>query len=173
MMVRLARQMDAPHNIRRPAFVAESTLGKLAKWLRLAGFDTRYDDSPPDWRRLRAFAEAEDRVVLSRTRRVIGRLREGQGLLIRFDAPVEQMRQVITYYHIRPGDLEPLSRCLRCNTRLRPADRAQLQNAVPDYVRQHHVRFMSCARCGNIYWPGSHSSRMADQIQRWFDSDVA
>jgi uncharacterized protein with PIN domain len=162
-------QMDRSRKFRRPAFVAECTLGKLAKWLRLAGFDTLYDTPPPQWRRLRAYAEAENRMVLSRTREVIERLKKDQGLLIQFDAPIEQIRQVIKHYHIRPGDLEPLSRCSRCNNRLRPADEAHLQKAVPDHIRQHHARFSMCVQCGRVYWPGTHSSRMAILFQRWFE----
>lgn len=165
----LKKQMDRPCGLRRPDFVAESTLGKLAKWLRLAGFDTLYDTLPPDWRRLRACADAEQRIVLSRTRRVIARLDPARGLLIQFDAPIDQMRQVIKYFDIRQSDLEPLSRCSRCNNRLRPAAESHLQNAVPDFIRQHHVRLMMCAQCGRIYWPGSHRSRMADLFHRWFE----
>jgi uncharacterized protein with PIN domain len=168
-MDRHAKQMGRPRDWRRPAFVAESTLGKLAKWLRLAGFDTLYDAPPPDWRRLRARAEADNRVVLSRTRQVIGRLKAEQALLIRYDAPIDQVRQVIKYFHIRPGDLEPLSRCSRCNNRLRPADGADIQNAVPDYIRQHHVRFSMCAQCNRVYWPGTHSLRMASLFEHWFE----
>jgi uncharacterized protein len=161
--------MDRPSDWQKPAFVVESTLGKLAKWLRLAGFDTLYDNPPPHWRRLRAYAEAENRVVLSRTHRVIERLKQEQVLLIQSDVPIEQVRQVINYFNIRPGDLAPLTRCSRCNSRLRPADGAHLQNAVPDFVRQHHVRFMMCVHCGRFYWPGTHSSRMADLFERWFE----
>jgi uncharacterized protein with PIN domain len=160
--------MGRPRDLPRPSFVAECTLGKLAKWLRLAGFDTLYDPLPPQWRRLRACAEAENRVVLTRTRRVIGRLEAGRGLLIEFDAPIDQVRQVINYYHIRPGDLKPLSRCSRCNTLLRPPEGAHHLNAVPDYIRQHNVRFMRCVQCGRIYWPGTHSFRMAGFFERWF-----
>ncbi|MEJ2660111.1 MAG: Mut7-C RNAse domain-containing protein [Desulfobacteraceae bacterium] len=144
-MDRNPKQMDRPSDWQKPAFVVESTLGKLAKW------------------------EAENRVVLSRTHRVIERLKQEQVLLIQSDVPIEQVRQVINYFNIRPGDLAPLTRCSRCNSRLRPADGAHLQNAVPDFVRQHHVRFMMCVHCGRFYWPGTHSSRMADLFERWFE----
>ena len=163
-----AKQMGRPCDWRRPTFVAESTLGKLAKWLRLAGFDTLYDTRPPDWRRLRVYAAVERRVVLSRTRHVIGRLTAEQGLLIRYDVPLDQVRQVVRYFHIRPGDLEPLSRCSRCNSRLGPADRAHLQNMVPDFIRQQHVRFSMCTLCSRVYWPGTHSARMAGLFEQWF-----
>jgi uncharacterized protein with PIN domain len=167
-MDRFTEQMDRPRDLRRLAFVAESTLGRLAKWLRLAGFDTLYDTLPPQWRRLRACALAGNRVVLTRTRHVIGRLEAGRGLLIEFDAPIEQVRLVLDHYQIRRGDLEPLSRCSRCNTVLRPAQGRHLLGTVPDYVRQHHKHFMMCVRCGRIYWPGTHCSRMAGLIERWF-----
>jgi uncharacterized protein with PIN domain len=156
--------------IPQPAFVAESTLGKLSTWLRLAGFDTLYDPLPPNWRRLRGFADSENRKVLSRTQRVMRQLAVGQGLFIRFDAPIEQMRQVIRYFHIRRNDLRPLTRCSRCNYWLQPADQAHIQNGVPDFVRERYERFMICSRCGRIYWPGTHSSRMADLFERWFCS---
>jgi uncharacterized protein with PIN domain len=168
-MDRQAKHIGRPREWQRPAFVAESTLGKLAKWLRLAGFDTLYDTPPPDWRRLRARAKADNRVVLSRTHQVIGRLKAEQGLLIRHDAPIDQIRQVISYFHIGPGDLDPLSRCARCNCRLQPADEAHLQNAVPDFIRQHHVRFRMCAQCHRVYWRGTHSSRMASLFEHWFE----
>jgi uncharacterized protein len=151
-----------------PAFVAESTLGRLAKWLRLAGFDTRYDRLPPAWRRLRGYAIAENRIVLTRTLRVAERLVAGQGLLIRFDAPMAQVRQVMKYFNVGRRDLKPLSRCSRCNQRLQSADQAHLQTGVPDFIRQRHERFLVCNQCGRIYWPGTHSARMEDLFDQWF-----
>jgi uncharacterized protein len=165
--------MDRSRDIQQPAFVAESTLGKLARWLRLAGFDTLYDTPQPDWRRMRALADAEKRVVLTRTRGVFERLKAEQRLLIQFDAPIEQVRQVIRQFDIRRSDLKPFSRCSRCNSRLGPTDEAHLQNAVPDFIRQRHRRFTMCAQCGRIYWPGTHSSRMAGLFERWFAPDLA
>jgi uncharacterized protein len=155
--------------VTQPAFVADSTLGRLAKWLRLAGFDTRYDPLPPDWRRLREYVVVENRKVLTRTRRVMERFVAIQGLLIRFDAPIEQVRQVMNYFNISRNDLRPLSRCSRCNRRLQTVDRTYFQNAVPDFVRQRHTRFLMCGQCGRIYWPGTHSTRMTNLFERWFE----
>jgi uncharacterized protein len=154
------------------AFVAESTLGRLAKWLRLAGFDTRYDPLPPEWRRLRGYAITENRIVLTRTLRVAKRLVAGQGLLIRFDAPIAQVRQVVKYFNIGRRDLKPQSRCSRCNRWLQLPDQAYLQAGVPDFIRQRHERFLACNQCGRIYWAGSHSARMEGLFDRWFSSDT-
>jgi len=161
--------MPAQHHTNLPAFVAECTLGKLAKWLRLAGFDTLYDIKPPDHRRLAKYAQTQDRLVLSRTQRVISHLDAAQGLFIQFNAPIDQLRQVMRDLDIQRRDLRPLSRCSQCNCALGQTDQENLQFAVPDYVRQCHERLSMCARCGRVYWPGSHSTRMLAFMDRWFE----
>jgi len=160
--------MYAYHHPKLPAFVAECTLGKLAKWLRLAGFDTLYDSTPPDFRRLMRLGHPRNYVVLSRTQSVIRHLEATQGVLIQFDDPIDQVRQVIRHFNIRRSDLMPLSRCSYCNRLLRPANQESLQSAVPDYVRQRHERFRMCDQCQRVYWPGTHGARMLALIERWF-----
>jgi uncharacterized protein len=161
-------QMSKHRQAKLPAFVAECTLGKLAKWLRLAGFDTLYDSMPPDFRRLIRLGHSRNYVVLSRTQSVIRHLEATQGILIQFDDPMDQMRQVIRHFNIRRRDLMPLSRCSHCNCLLRPADQENIQSAVPDYVRQRHERFLMCDQCYRVYWPGTHGTRMLALIERWF-----
>ena len=161
--------MSTQHQPKLPAFIAECTLGKLAKWLRLAGFDTLYDMMPPDFRRFIRFGHTRNRVVLSRTRSVIRHLEATQGVLIQFDAPIDQVRQVIRHFDIRRSDLMPLSRCSYCNCLLRSADQETLQFAVPDYVRQRHKCFFMCDQCLRVYWPGTHGARMLALIDRWFE----
>ncbi len=161
--------MPVSHPINLPAFVAECTLGKLAKWLRLAGFDTLYDIEPPDHRRLVKYARTQNRLVLSRTQRVISHLEAAQGLLIQFNAPIDQIRQVMRDLGIDRRDLRPLSRCSQCNYPLRAAVQENLRDAVPDYIRHHHERFLMCPQCRRIYWPGTHAARMLALIDRWFE----
>lgn len=162
--------MPAQQDTTLPAFVAECTLGKLAKWLRLAGFDTLFDIKPPDHRRLANFAQTQNRLVLSRTQSVISHLAAAQGLLIKFNAPIDQLRQVMRHCDIQRRDLRPLSRCSQCNYPLGTADQKNLRGAVPDYIRQQHERFLMCHKCGRVYWPGTHSVRMVAFIDRWFEA---
>jgi len=160
--------MPTQRQAKLPAFLSECTLGKLAKWLRLAGFDTVYDSMPPDFGRLIRYGHISNRVVLSRTQSVIRHLEETQGVLIQFDAPIDQVRQVIRHFDIRRRDLMPLSRCSYCNCLLQPVDQANLQSAVPDYVRQRYQRFLMCDQCHRVYWPGTHGARMLAFIDLWF-----
>jgi uncharacterized protein with PIN domain len=153
----------------KPAFVAESSLGKLVKWLRLAGLDTRFDPLIPDFQRLQHWAEAEGRTVLTRTQRIFCRLPEHHRLLIQSDLPVAQIRQVLSHFKLHRSDLEPLSRCICCNQLLQPIEKARLPGDIPEYIRFAHDQFRTCVRCRRIYWSGTHSARALAQLGRWFE----
>ena len=159
--------LEQQHRI-LPAFVADCTLGKLAKWLRLAGFDTLYDKKPPDFWRIVKSAQSQDRFILSRTQRVIRHLKDTQGIFIESNDPVQQARQVIRYFNIQRTDLRPMSRCSRCNLELQAAEPEQIRSIAPDYIRQSHEKFQMCRRCLRLYWPGSHGNRIAAKIDSWF-----
>lgn len=153
-------------------FVADSTLGRLAKWLRLLGFDTEYDTEPPDPYRLMALRSGS-RLVLTRSPGVYDQLVDCPALLIRSEDPQKQIRQSIDDLKIRWGEIRPFSRCTVCNTVVRLLSRADAAGQVPDYVFQHHTRFHQCPRCSRIYWPGSHCRHWLDITQQWFGKSSA
>jgi uncharacterized protein len=150
-------------------FLLDSTLGKLCRQLRMAGFDCRYDDGIPDARRLRAISAKEARIILTRARRVGRRLADERVVLVRDNDPGAQMQQVVRHLGIDRGDLRPMSRCLRCNLALIEIPKESLTGRVPEYVLHHHATFRGCRLCGRIYWPGSHAQRMQARLAGWFD----
>ncbi len=165
--------MDSSHlkpSLERPRFLAESTLGRLAKWLRLAGFDAAYDPCRPEAERLACLCWQQQRIVLTRTQAVRNQLDEGEALYIRFNAPLEQIRQVIDELALSRQDLKPLTRCARCNNTLQDASEVGWQQGIPDHVLQVHKRFKHCAVCDRYYWPGSHVSRWLAFMNQWFVS---
>jgi uncharacterized protein len=134
----------------------------------MAGFDCRYDDRIPDAGRLRDISAKEDRIVLTRTRRVGRRLRAEQTVLVSDNDPMAQMRQVVRQLGINRSDLCPMSRCLCCNQALAEIPKEDLTGRVPDYVLHHQPKFRYCRQCGRIYWSGSHARRMLALLERWF-----
>lgn len=150
-------------------FVAESTLGRLAKWLRLAGFDTLYDPHPPDAHALDRLAQQGRRTILTRTRRIQDRLGDEKVVLIAGNDPADQVRQLVHEMGWRPEDLKPLSRCARCNHLLRDVTKADVQHRVPEYVLLIHEAFQRCPGCRRIYWQGSHATRWLTWITQWFE----
>jgi len=148
-------------------FAAEPTLGKLAKWLRILGFDTCYE--PGFSTKKTMDSGRKNRILLTRTERVRdGRLPQ-EFIFITSNIPFEQLREVIDTLGIIYTDTRPFSRCIRCNTRIQPVDKDSVRGDVPDFIWQTRDIFQVCGRCRRIYWPGSHTERSHDIIMRLFD----
>jgi uncharacterized protein len=144
-------------------FLAEKTLGRLVTWLRILGFDTVCDTDKPE-----IAGNAETRIRLTRTQQVAKTLRNERMIFIISNDPVEQLRQVIEHLDIAEQDIQPFSRCLRCNTRTEEIEKDAVKGSVPDYIFEIHDRFRACRRCEKIYWPGSHTARSLDKIRKLF-----
>ncbi len=140
--------------------LADGMLGRLAKWLRLLGYDTAYDNAATDPALARR-ARAEGRVLLTRDHELAAR-RGLRTLLIRSQVLEEQVREVQD--GLGPPPHPALSRCAVCNSMLEPASSTQVADRVPPYVLRTHAEFRRCPGCGRVYWPGSHLQAMRAQI---------
>ena len=143
--------------------LADGMLGTLAKWLRLLGYDTAYDNAAADPELARR-ARAEGRVLLTRDRELAAR-RGLHTLLIRSQVLAEQVREVRD--GLGPPSHPPLSRCAVCNALLEPVSPAAISDRVPPYVLQTQTQFRRCPGCGRIYWPGTHLHKMRDQMTKF------
>ncbi len=143
-----------------PRFLCDAMLGRLARWLRLLGYDTRYADLPDD--ALVALARAEGRVLLTRDTRLVRRADVGPHGFIRHDRVPEQLRQVTADFRLGPARAG--TRCLRCNVVLEALPRAAAAGRVPPYVWRTQQQFTRCPACARIYWPGTHWDHMTQQL---------
>ncbi|MEE8392459.1 MAG: Mut7-C RNAse domain-containing protein [Anaerolineae bacterium] len=143
--------------------LADGMLGKLAKWLRLMGYDTAYDNVASDPELARR-ARAEGRVLLTRDRELSTR-RGLRTLLIQSEVLEEQVREVQD--GLGPSPHSPLSRCAVCNTALETASPTEIADRVPPYVLRTQTEFRRCPGCERVYWPGSHFQGMRDRIERF------
>lgn len=148
-------------------FAAENTLGKLAKWLRILGFDTLYLLESDSKDILRSCAR--NRLLLTRTQRVAGWLHAERVLLIEPDAPRQQVRQVIRQLAIQHKQIRLFSRCVRCNMIVVPIGKDEVFDRVPDYVWETHRLFSTCPGCHRIYWTGSHFQHSLKMVESFFD----
>ncbi len=144
-------------------------MGKLAKWLRMMGYDTLFFDGSNDSEMI-ARAYAEDRVILTRDteimkRRVVtsGRL---NAVLIKSDQPQQQMRQVIDTMNL-DCQFKSFSLCLECNQPLAPKSKEEIKDLVPPYVFQTQDQYMQCPTCHRIYWKGNHWEAMTRRLNRF------
>jgi len=146
-----------------PRFVADAMLGRLAKWLRILGYDTRYD---PRWTdpQLVRLARAEDRVLLTRDLE-LARRRGVRVLLIeseQLDAQLEHLHRTLGLWAVAP-----LSRCPVCNEPLEEVPKDHAWGLVPPYVFCTQEWFRLCPACNRFYWRGTHHARITTLVVRW------
>lgn len=151
----------------KPSFLADRTLGKLVKWLRLMGFDTIIET---DRNRTRFQREIQlNRLILTRTEDVWKRVPGQNGIWIEADDPKLQIRQVISQLDLKYEALEPFTRCIGCNESLKPVPRHEVLGLVPDYVYETQSQFNRCPDCRRIYWSGSHIRRIRERMDALFN----
>jgi len=147
----------------RPRFIADEMLGRLAKWLRLLGYDTKYISGIAD-SELLDIAESEGRIVLTRDTRLILRKRCRNHIFIRDDHWREQLRQMYTTANL---DLEKiLTICAVCNEPLRPVDKEAIETLVPPYVYGAQESFARCGRCSRVFWAATHAEKILGELRR-------
>ena len=135
-------------------FILTKELGRLAKWLRILGFDAEYFTENKE-STLIIKALQEDRVILTRNAH-LGQHVGIKRLNIRFDDVHQQLRQAIEELALKPDAALMFNRCTICNEELLKADKENIKDKVPEYVLNTSEEFMSCPRCRRTYWRGSH-----------------
>ena len=146
-------------------FIADAMLGRLARWLRVLGFDVLYFRNIADGQLLKISKEQE-RTIL--TRDTLFLRRKGvDGIFIRDDDVFGQLAQLKDSLDFR--DAGVMGRCMLCNGVLEPVlQREEIRESVPDFVYLHAPEFVRCSGCGKIYWEGSHQQRMRERLQGLF-----
>lgn len=143
-----------------PPLVLDAMLGRLARWLRLMGYDAAYLVDTPDIVVVRV-ARAEGRLVLTRDQGLAAR-RAVDAVLIESQALDEQIEQVVD--HIGPPPEPVTPRCAECNVPLVPAAREAVRDRVPPYVWRTQTDFTACPQCHRVYWPGTHWQRIRARL---------
>lgn len=145
-------------------FAADAMLGRLARWLRLLGYDVSYDAHVADADLVRR-AILEGRTVLTRDRRLPEDFRVPALYLLESEEPAAQLREVVERFGL-DWRARLFTRCSECNTELRSADPTEVAERVPLRVRQRQADFRCCPSCGRVYWEGSHTARMVRSLER-------
>jgi len=157
-----ARSFDS--NSAPPRFVADVMLGRLAKWLRIAGFDVLYSNRYTD-EELVLLSTKEDRILLSRDTRLLIRRLVREFIYLESEKIHEQIRQI---FHTTATGAIPglLTRCLACNEVLTEIAPEKARERVPPYVFQTQRTFKICPRCRKIYWAGTHRQSVLRVLEK-------
>ena len=155
-----------------PRFIADINVGKLARWLRMIGYDTLLFDHGDD-KHLIHIAMTENRIILTRDtqmmkRRVIA-IGELKALLITSDNPGKQIYQVINELGLNPN-FNPFSLCLECNQPLVKISKEDAKDRIPPYVYRTQSQYVECPNCHRLYWQGTHWQEMVKKLEELINS---
>lgn len=148
-------------------FIVDSNAGKLARWLRMMGYDTLFFSDIEDGH-LVDMAMKEGRVVVTRDTQIAKRRVAANGslkvILSRDDDPKQQLLQVLKELNLDCRQLQ-FTRCLECNQRLVYRSKEEVKDLVPPYVFRTQTQYMQCPSCSRIYWQGTHWQRMKRALE--------
>jgi uncharacterized protein with PIN domain len=157
----------------RARFIVDTNVGKLARWLRMLGYDTLFINDVDD-NELIAIGLNDKRVLLTKDtqimlRRVVtsGRLK---AVLIEDDNPKDQLRQVARMMKV--DQERKFTRCLECNKLLVPKGKDDVRALVPAYVFNTQSQYFQCPACQRIYWRGTHWQRMNQEMEALMGAEV-
>ena len=150
--------MSGMHSDPQVRFICDQNLGKLAKWLRILGFDAEYMSHWDNEAMMQAMKNG--RIMLTRKSTLSP---NKEVVFITHDLVREQLKELFTTLDLRK-DIEPFTRCSLCNTPLVNALREEVKGRIPEYVYATQGVFARCPSCGRVYWEGTHISRISDLI---------
>ncbi len=150
-------------------FILDVHLGKLARWLRMLGFDTLYRNDYDD-PEIVAIANQEGRTILTRDLGIMKRRAVTRGYHVQSTKPQEQLQEVLTNYQLY-DQIQPFHRCIVCNGLLHTVDKAAILDQLEPKTIRYYQEFFRCEQCHHIYWRGSHFERMTTFIDELITND--
>lgn len=151
-----------PEALRNPIFILDVHLGKLAKYLRMLGFDTLYRNDFGD-NEIIGISVREKRIILTRDIGILKNSRVTHGYWIRSQQPGEQVAEVIRRFDLSKL-IKPLNRCIECNGKIREVEKTEIIGQLKPKTIRYFDEFYRCTNCGKVYWEGSHFSKMVGKI---------
>lgn len=153
-----------PSPLRNVRFIVDRNLLKLARWLRLLGFDTR-DETDLSGMQIVKISQLENRVILTTDKNILKIKNVTHGYFVR-DRRVEgQIQEIVKRFDLR-NQIKPFTRCTVCNGILHPVGKASITGNIPKRVRDNFEYYMRCSQCRKIYWEGSHYKKIRQKIEQ-------
>lgn len=148
-----------PSPLRNTRFVLDTHLGKLARYLRLLGFDCLYSNVYGDAELAEISSSGEQRILLTRDHGLLKRKQVSHGYFVRENQPERQVREVLDRFDLH-DTVNPFKRCTQCNGLIQAVGKDQLKKNLPGQVAEQFDEFSRCETCGRVYWKGSHYEHM-------------
>lgn len=148
--------------LREPKYILDVHLGKLAKLLRMLGFNALYKNNYSDIEIVRT-SNAEKRIILTRDLGILKIKDVARGYWIRSQNPKKQLTEVINHFDLY-SSIKPFHRCMACNGIIKKIKKESISDNLQHKTKKYYNEFYRCVSCKNIYWKGSHYYKMKSFI---------
>ncbi|MBS0000462.1 MAG: Mut7-C ubiquitin/RNAse domain-containing protein [Cyclobacteriaceae bacterium] len=155
-----------PEPLRQSRFIVDANLGRLARYLRMTGFDTLFDINLNDGDIIR-IADQHKKIILTRDVGILKNGKVSRGYFLRSQQPDRQLMEVIHKFDLK-RQIKPFTRCIACNGKILSVKKEDIQDQLPEQIKSDFNEFFRCNQCGRVYWKGSHHQRMLEKISRLF-----
>jgi len=154
-----------PEPLRNPLFVIDVHLGKLARYMRMLGFDSLYENNLND-ELIVELSLKEKRTILTRDVGLLKRKNITHGYYIRNINTEKQIEEVVKRFQLEKM-IKEFTRCINCNGLLNPIEKEKIIEKLPPKVKIHYTEFFTCSNCSKIYWHGSHVEDMTKVVNKF------
>ena len=145
-------------------FIADGMLGRVARWLRLMGYDTLYMNTPHKTEIIR-MARKEKRLILTKDRKLYEENPEIT-FYIEGKNTESQLKEIKNKLNLEIDEEKIFSICSICNVPLVRKEKEEIKHLVPEYVYNNKEEFSQCPRCGRVYWEGDHCKHIREVIEK-------
>lgn len=155
--------------LRNTKFILDVHLGKLAKYLRMLGFDTLYQNDFDD-PEIVDIAKRENRIILTRDIGILKIKSVTHGYWLRSQHPSKQLEEVVKRFHLS-NSINLFERCMDCNGKIAEVDKDKILENLKPKTKKYYKQFYQCDNCGKIYWEGSHFVQMKKFAHRFLNEN--
>jgi uncharacterized protein with PIN domain len=152
-----------PKPLRNPKFIADVHLGRLARYLRMMGFDVLYKNNFEDDEIVKISLDKR-RAILTKDRGILKRNEVTHGYWVRSEKVKEQVVEIIKRFDLKKL-IKEFTRCISCNAKLEPISKKEIIDGLPPKVSMSQKSFSVCPSCKKHYWKGTHHQRMLSFIK--------
>ncbi len=147
-----------PKSLRRPKFVLDVHLGTLTRYMRMLGFNTKYENSSSDDEVIKLSLN-EKRTIITRDLGILKHKKVTRGYFVRNTNPKKQIEEIINRFDLK-SEIKEFTRCIDCNSLLRKVGKKKIIDRLPVKVKNICFQYCICKKCDKIYWQGSHYQKM-------------
>ncbi len=159
-----------PKPLRKPKFVLDVHLGTLARYMRMLGFDTKYENYFSDKEIIRISLK-EKRAILTRDLGILKHSSVTRGYFMRNTSPQKQIEEIVNRFDMK-NEIKEFTRCIDCNYFLKKIDKEKIIGRIPAKVKTIYSQFYICKKCDKVYWHGSHYEKMKLLVDKFKVSGI-